>query len=402
MKKKRMYVVPSIGRCGSTLIWELMNEALKTEDIPLPNGHILFKTHEHYRGQFKDYKTIYMYGFIGDVIASLCTKQISGLKQHFAQLEILPKHIAVFMFLDKIHRCLALWYLIIGDKFRYKENMHSWKKHTDILFVKYEDLCGNKDKKMQEISSFLGFDLPDFDIKKRKSSFNSLPKFLQKAITKEYSPYVQEFEKIDYKFPFEQELKCIFIHIPKTAGCSITESLFNKPDGLGHIDIHFYKKHLKNENYNNYFKFAFVRNPWDRAVSIYSYLKKGGCGNEFDTDIMERYIKDYETFEEFVLSLKNPDTAQGLLAESAHFRPQYTFICEGEKKFMIDFVARFENIEQDFKYITAKLGLKTVELPHSNKSEHNNYREEYKSQETINIIANLYQEDIELFNYSFY
>ena len=69
--------------------------------------------------------------------------------------------------------------------------------------------------------------------------------------------------------------KTIFIHIPKNAGTSIEEYFGNKSVRIQpekHADIYEIKKKFKN-SYNNYRKFTIIRNPYDKMVSWYFYLK---------------------------------------------------------------------------------------------------------------------------------
>ena len=71
--------------------------------------------------------------------------------------------------------------------------------------------------------------------------------------------------------------KCIFTNVPKTGSRSVKK--FLKVE-----ETHFplYKERFKNEEkFNSYYKFAFVRNPWDRLVSVFHYLKQGGI-NDYD------------------------------------------------------------------------------------------------------------------------
>src|SRR3954465_5712000 len=68
--------------------------------------------------------------------------------------------------------------------------------------------------------------------------------------------------------------KCIFIHIPKTAGVSISKSLFG--NYTDHANIDWYLKHYEKRTVEQYYKVAFVRNPWDRLYSAYVFLRQGG------------------------------------------------------------------------------------------------------------------------------
>ena len=67
--------------------------------------------------------------------------------------------------------------------------------------------------------------------------------------------------------------KCIFFHIPKTAGISLVKALFGDLD-WGHRDVKYYRNVFNKKKFDSYFKFTFVRNPYDRLFSAYSFLKK--------------------------------------------------------------------------------------------------------------------------------
>jgi chondroitin 4-sulfotransferase 11 len=76
--------------------------------------------------------------------------------------------------------------------------------------------------------------------------------------------------KCDQYPPSFHSKKCIFVHIPKTAGTSVTDALFGTPRPR-HRPLQWYEG-MEPELYKEYFKFAFVRNPWDRLVSGYHYV----------------------------------------------------------------------------------------------------------------------------------
>ncbi len=71
--------------------------------------------------------------------------------------------------------------------------------------------------------------------------------------------------------PFDAN-KCIFVHIPKNAGTSISQSLFNV-NIPSFITLYDYKYLLGRDKFQDYYKFAFIRNPWDKIVSVYTYFK---------------------------------------------------------------------------------------------------------------------------------
>lgn len=188
--------------------------------------------------------------------------------------------------------------------------------------------------------------------------------------------------------------KCIFIHITKTGGTSITNALFHVKSG--HNTWKQYEI-FDSEKFNNYFKFAFVRNPWDRFLSAYIYLKNGG-DNSIDKNWADIHLSEFDNFEDFVISLKDKKQAPKIL-KWMHFSPQYLYLCDYKLKTKVDFVGRFENINDDFDYVKNKLGINS-NLQHLRKSKRGNYKE-YYTQQTREIVANLYKQDIRIFNYSF-
>ncbi len=74
--------------------------------------------------------------------------------------------------------------------------------------------------------------------------------------------------------PFDR-LRCIFVHIPKAASVSVCRGLFGELAG-GHAHIGVYQLAFSHLEFSSYFKFAFVRNPWDRLFSAYAFLRDGG------------------------------------------------------------------------------------------------------------------------------
>lgn len=192
--------------------------------------------------------------------------------------------------------------------------------------------------------------------------------------------------------PFD-EMKCIYVHVPKCAGVSINKSLFGCLGG-GHITIKQYRKIFGFKEFKNYFKFSFSRNPWDRLVSAFHFLKQGGWG-ESDEKWAKENLSRYEIFDDFVndwLSEKN-------IFSYHHFRPQCHYLCLSERIIGVDFLGRFESIETDFRKICERLGV-TCDLPELNSSQRKDYADYYDSK-TRDIVGRLYKEDIKTFGYSF-
>ena len=194
------------------------------------------------------------------------------------------------------------------------------------------------------------------------------------------------------------ETKSIFIHIPKAGGISTIKSLYGeKADGIGHRPYSHFIFVYGEETYNRYFKFSFVRNPWDRLYSAYKFLKKGGMDLP-DKNFNEKILSKYDSFEEFVLKWLDDTNVDSY----DHFIPQYKFLYDENDNLMVDFVGRFENLNEDYEKIREKIGTGEP-LKHLNKTKdkkENDYRKVY-TPEMAEKVAEVYKKDIELFGYSF-
>lgn len=164
----------------------------------------------------------------------------------------------------------------------------------------------------------------------------------------------------------------IFIHIPKTAGNTInkhckstigfTKIFTHYPTYLNDNDdnnIDIDKLKFKNYPlYHTYYSFAFVRNPYDRLISAYNYLYNGGYHNKIDRDYC-KLLKSYESFEKFINDLNK------LKNMIVHLVPQHIFICNDNDDIIINFVGKYETLNQDINTLT---GTTNINIPILNKS----------------------------------
>lgn len=183
--------------------------------------------------------------------------------------------------------------------------------------------------------------------------------------------------------------KFIFIHIPKTGGTSITKFLypnFSDERLRTYSKKHFYISDYIKEgvvNLDEFFKFAFVRNPYERALSHYFYLA---------VDRLEpRYKITYSSFYDF---------ARKIDIKCRYSQPQADCLLDEKGKLCVDFVGKFENLQEDFNFICDKISAPRQKLPHINKTNHKHYSQ-YCDDRTLELIQKMYAKDFEYFDYEY-
>ena len=191
--------------------------------------------------------------------------------------------------------------------------------------------------------------------------------------------------------------KFIYTHPQKTGGTSI-ESFFKISDNLivpkhGSLQQYIDKLNCKNIDASTYLKISSTRNPWDSALSHFFYDKKIIKKLKATKQTLNsRYLRinKFKNFDEYVKS--------GVYYGGGIIH----YMCCGEtvKDFCIDYVIRFENLQDDFNKACDMIGLPHKMLPHINKTKHDHYTE-YYNDETKRLVAEKYAEDIEFFDYKF-
>ena len=187
--------------------------------------------------------------------------------------------------------------------------------------------------------------------------------------------------------------KTIFIHIPKTAGVSLVKAIYGDVSLEGHRSFYFNSIALNTKS-DKYFSFTFVRNPFDRLYSAYKFLSKGGM-NYLDKLAFETHLSEFKDFEDFVLN----GLDKNLIYQITHLIPQHEYLCDKTGIILVDFVGRFENLHDDIILLSSKLK-KNIKLNHHNYNIKLNYKEVYND-EMIEKVYQIYQEDIEIFNYTY-
>ena len=183
--------------------------------------------------------------------------------------------------------------------------------------------------------------------------------------------------------------KFIFIHIPRTGGTSIEEQFqySEAKEKNKHWNLNDWHNHLSNESFKSYFKFTFVRNPWDIIVS--KYFDKGwysspveGRGGEIGYHCgksLKYFLKHHK--------LAIHEHGDSLLD---YFDPR-----------QMDFIGRFENRTQDLEYICKNIGININANKKVRSHKNTKHYTEYYDDETREIVAERYAKDIEYFGYKF-
>jgi hypothetical protein len=191
----------------------------------------------------------------------------------------------------------------------------------------------------------------------------------------------------------DHERRFCFVHIPKTGGTSVLTTLFPDLAGRwGSYRSHFLPREYPARAWRDYFSFCFIRNPWDRMVSLYHYWCDGAY-----LDLKHREI----SFAEFCRSYRKIITYKG--KPNIHTRPQADFIARNSVP--IKFWGRYENLQDDFDLVCKRLGLPATRLPWlipSRDRASRSYREYYKSDcALIDFVAKEFAQDVQLGNYQF-
>lgn len=183
----------------------------------------------------------------------------------------------------------------------------------------------------------------------------------------------------------------IFIHIPKAAGVSINRALYGSLGG-GHRTVGEYKRLFGPLTYRRYFSFAFVRDPAERLRSAFEFLKGGGF-NEADRLWAAKNIGEFDDFDKFVERWLSEESVWSY----HHFKPQWHYICDTYPFVELDFLGRFERIEEDL-YLLSSLIQQDLLVGHQNRTRRPSNRPALAPR-IASRIRSVYARDYELLGY---
>ena len=193
--------------------------------------------------------------------------------------------------------------------------------------------------------------------------------------------------------PYCDEKKIIFLHVPKTGGTTIKRifdiSLFHDSNPATspspqHFTCNMLEERIGHQKYSDYYKFAFVRNPWSRILSSYFWRQ---------TLPKERPVLP---FEDFIGNVAQIVAKKNYYSQEFgdHFIPQTEFTSD------VNDIFKFEDFEASIATIAAKTGIVINKIPPKKAKHYDDYTKFY-NKETRQIIAKIYKTEISKFGYSF-
>lgn len=194
----------------------------------------------------------------------------------------------------------------------------------------------------------------------------------------------------------ERMRKAACFRMPKVASLSLAFALGDRCVMLDHADEKVHGEIVRRFREENpeAFIFAFVRNPFDRLVSAYSWLLQRSSSNRVAGE-WKRYLEPYKSFEEFVIK----GVGGGNVMEQMHFRTQSSWIANEDGGLVVDWVGRYETMDRDLDELCGLMRWQAVRLEKNNGSARRDYGD-YYTPETAAIVERVYAKDFKMGGYS--
>jgi len=151
----------------------------------------------------------------------------------------------------------------------------------------------------------------------------------------------------------------------------------------GHLGLRQVRPYLGEETFASYFKFAFVRNPFDRFVSYCAFMTRNRDVFQDTPQVVMEHLLFNEPPEKHIL-----------------FQPQHTVLTDEDGRLLTDMIGRVEEMQASYDAICERIGIPSRTLDLVNSSRRGDYRH-YYNQALIDGVAMRYGRDLELFGYSF-
>lgn len=206
--------------------------------------------------------------------------------------------------------------------------------------------------------------------------------------------YYYEYAKINIpclcpicKCPYNKSMKYSFVYVhednniiyfdvPKCASTVVRKELFDDDDLMSMVN--------PERDSSEYFKFAFVRNPWDRLVSNWKMFTTHPKRIKQLRAMTDKDLSEFKNFVHFAQVIKNH-----------HWQPQVLYLPE-----KLNFVGRIENFDEDFSRLCDLIDESPRRLEKLNATKRGQYQE-YYTDDLIRVVEKMYDEDISKFGYEF-
>ncbi len=479
-------LVPTEWGFITAAYYELLKEALKNKDnmkfvfisescIPLKTFNLFYKklTSDHINTSYIKFMEIDAYNRNARIKSQPNYDQLEPFVKHYARMCLSRYHsenlihCKQFDFFNKMH---------VGDEFfltcihpvknkdyikDFEITYDNWDDVNEIrnnynseIKILYEEIESNvSDKVKQELKRKLKNKqlLRDDIIKNPKIYTNMTPHEIEIAIKKEsffwrkfntkklpwtysilnFIPSTNKLIKSNEHLNFKPMVNSLFIHIPKTAGMTIYETVLNldrsfgwflgdttkkgedveikkmKTSGgvmLGHISYKsaLNEKILNEDFFKHSFKFCFVRNPYARLVSLYKYHRVKDRLNLLFDDFVEILYQEYMDKQIPPVGLYNIkcfDKKSKLYHKDVYGNQYNQMIdwipCE------IGYIGRVENFDEDLNHILRVLGYSGPDYisPKINTTKEDDYTQYYVNKKTKEYASKMYKDDIQRFGY---
>jgi hypothetical protein len=194
--------------------------------------------------------------------------------------------------------------------------------------------------------------------------------------------------------------KVVFVHIQKTGGLTVDRLLHERIPDLRRVGARHGFASLEMDeldDWDEYFKFAFVRNPWDRLVSWYSMVTTmPRDGNE-----LWRYVhENSSSFEEFVYNC----TDEVEIKSGVHYSFAYNqldYVTDDHGNLLVDFIGRLENFDKDLQEVFRRIGFELETVPHIRAGSGHQHYSTFYTPDTELVVRERFKRDIEYFGYEF-
>jgi len=193
-----------------------------------------------------------------------------------------------------------------------------------------------------------------------------------------------------------QKHKVLYLHIAKTGGSSIVQLLKNNgmddlilsnKRGIYEEKVEYFKEVVA--NWDEYYKFTFVRNKFDMLISLYNYDRQLNGKWSLSNDI---------AFEEFIRDYVGSSSTVKKEALYTHMIDQY-YLTHTNDECMFDFIGHFDNFNDDLNHVCERLGIQNTQERVNVGNYDRSKKDQYYTEELKGIVKSKFPKEIETFDW---